>query len=269
MKYITLILVSFLLISCQGLDLDTDNFDSDLDTDLKFNVATDLSNKIIFSDKLLRRDIKDGFILRIDELGSTLKEIAFVNNNANETIFGDYSWELVNDKLQISYPSAITCTTTKTAEPDDYKFDSRVFCSNGTPINARIEGELIKPISLRFSAFSNKAIKIKLLDDSEEILDFDSDTDGTLTYTESNSGAQNGLFKQSTYTNVVRIEYIDNSDYSLFILLEGDISDGTLLDLRFEDDTDNKDDLKSVRIYTLRGNNWDLEEERTAIMSDN
>jgi hypothetical protein len=269
MKYITLILISFLLISCQGLDLDTST-DNDADTDLKFVIA-DLTNKILFSDELLQRDIKDGFILRIDALGSNLKEIAFINNNANEAIFGNYAWELVNDELQVSYPNSVTCTTTKIEEPDNFKFDSKVSCTSGALNNARIEGELIKPISLRFSAFSDKTITIELENGDMEVLAFDTDSDGTFTFTENGGAPQNGEFKQSAYENVVRIEYSDSNDseYSLFILLNGSITDGTLLDLRFNGGSENKDDLNRVRIYSLSGDNWTLEEERDAISEDN
>ncbi len=269
MKYITLILTSFLLIACQGLDLDTST-DNSSDSNLKF-ISADLSNKILFSDELLRRDIKDGFILRVDQLGSELKVISFINNNANEATFGDYAWELVNDTLQVSYPNGVTCTTTKTEEPDDFRFDSSVSCTNGALNNARIEGELIKPISLRFAQFSDKTITLELENGDEEVLKFDGDNDGTFTLTKNSDAPQNGIFKQSTYSNVVRIDYSDSSDseYSLYVLLEGSITDGTLLDLRFNGDTDNKDDLKSVRIYSLSGDNWVVNDERTAISEDN
>ena len=260
MKFLALALISIFLSACQGLDINTD----DSENDLNFNVSADLSNKILFSDKLLKSNVKGAFLLRIDEEGSDLEEIAFeVNDITGEILSGDHAWELIEDKLRISYPNAINCTTTKTEQLGD-SFNTKVSCSGGSPDNAEVEGLLKKPISLGFSTFSNKKITLKLEDNKTEILDFDDQEDRVLSYTiDGATTERNGEYEESNYTNVIRAKFTADEKHSLFILIEGTFPDGTILELRYADeDTESKKELKTVRLFSTDSeNNWTLIEE--------
>lgn len=262
MKFLSFFIISLALIACDGTETASNPSTS---TELDFT-SSELSRKILFSEEVLQSNIQDGFILKFDE--TTLQETGSISSNDNTGLFGEYDWEIVNDKLQVTYPSSVTCTTTKTEE-ESLEYNSESSCSGGTPENNIITGRLIKPLSFNKSSLTNSTITIELGADKEEILEFNSDG-STFLFTARNNGVdsspENGTFNSAIYTNTVRLNYTNDGEYSLLVLLDGSLTNGLLLDLRYESDTD---DLNRVRIYSINSNDvWQLEETFDSIRTD-
>jgi len=262
MKFLSFFFISLVLIACDGTETASNPSTS---TELDF-ISSELSETILFSEEILERNIQDGFILKFDE--TTLQEAGSISSNDNTAVFGEYDWDIVNNKLQVTYPSSVICTTTKT-EDESLEYDSESSCSGGSPVNNIISGRLIKPISFSKSSLTNSTITIELGDDKEEILDFSSDG-STFLFTERDSGVdsspENGTFNSALYTNTVRLNYTDNVEYSLLVLLDGSLSNGLLLDLRYDSDDDK---LNRIRIYSIHTNDvWELEETFDSISTD-
>jgi len=78
---------------------------------------------------------------------------------------------------------------------------------------------------------------------------------------------ENGVYKESVFTNVMRLEFPDSSQYALLVLMEGSLSGGQLLDLRYNL-ADNK--LQAVRIYDIGANDlWKVDDLFSTINTDN
>lgn len=256
MKLPGLLLISLMLIACEGTETASDPSSS---TDLDFTSA-ELSEKMLFSEEIVRSNIQDGFILRIDD--TTLQQHGSISSNDNTALSGEYDWVIVNDELQVTYPSSVVCTTTKKTEEDNLEFETEGVCTGGTPSNNKIDGRLIKPASFSKSSLTNSTITIELGnlgDNKQEILEFSSDGSSFL-FTERDNGVdsspENGTFKSAIYTNTVRLNYTSENEYSLLVLLNGTLSNGLLLDLRYGSDDDK---LNQIRIYKIETNSvWQL-----------
>jgi len=257
MKQFTFLLLSVFLVACDGYEYD--NSDSGGDggsgTDLKFT-SSELVDKILFSDQIQSSNIKESFILRF-ESSSRLEQILIQSDTT--ALSGKYAWTIVNDKIQVTYPSAVVCATTKTKD-NNSKFETTGSCTGGTPINAIIKGDLIKPISFTDASLKGQEITIDLDNNQEEILNFDNNST-SFTATEKDNGQasnpDNGTFKKSVFTNVVRLDFPSNAEYRLLVLVKDNLSDGKILELRYGA-SDNI--LKAIRVYSTSNNNWDLEE---------
>lgn len=258
MKQFAFLLLSVFLVACDGYEYDDSDSGSGgggSGSDLKFT-SSELVDKILFSDQIQSSNIKESFILRF-ESSSRLEQILIQSDTT--ALSGKYAWTIVNDKIQVTYPSAVVCTTTKTKD-NNSKFETTGSCTGGTPINAIIKGDLIKPISFTNTSLNGKEITIDLDNNLEEILKFDSSGTSFTTTKKDNGQAtnpENGTFKKSVYTNVVRLDFPSNSEYRLLVLVKDNLSDGRILELRYGA-SDNV--LKAIRVYSTSNNNWDLEE---------
>jgi hypothetical protein len=254
-------LFSLILVACDGLQYDDSST-------LSFTSA-ELSNKVLFSSILLNRDAENGFVVLFNS-SSELDEIELGSSATKEALYGEYGWTIVNDKLQVTYPSAITCTSTK-QEENTIQLEVTAACEGGTPTNAIIQDTLLSPLSFSTSSLSGRTVTISI-DVTEEVIDFNTDGTFLLTKKDENgdvSSSENGVYELSDLTNVVRLNYTDINppEYSLLMLLEGSISSGVMLDLRHNSDDDT---LQTVRIYTIQANDsWLVDDLYDSITLDN
>ena len=78
-----------------------------------------------------------------------------------------------------------------------------------------------------------------------------------------------GYYELYDLTNVVRLNYtnINTKEYSLLVLLEGSISSGVMIDLRYNSDDDT---LKNIRIYEVQSSeSWFVDDLYDSITLDN
>ncbi|KAG1650484.1 hypothetical protein GQR58_027994 [Nymphon striatum] len=260
------ILISLGLVACEGTETASDPSSS---TELDFT-SSELSETILFSEEMLQTNIQEGFVLKFDE--TTIQESGSISSNDNTAISGEYDWIISNEKLQVTYPSSVVCTTTKTEEETD-EYETTVSCSGGTPNNNKIEGLLLKPISFSKTSLTNTTITIELGDlgdNKQEILDFNSDG-SSFTLTEKDNEVEsapvNGTFKSAIYTNTVRLNYTEDEEYSLLVLMDGSTSNGTLLGLRYNSSDDT---LTQIRVYSINTNGvWNLVKLFDSVNDDN
>ena len=261
MRAIIIALFSLLLVACDGLKYDessTLTFTSD-----------ELTNKVLFSSTLLNRDAENAFVILFNS-SSELEEIELGSSASKAALYGEYDWTIANDKLQVTYPSAITCTSTK-EEENNLELEVTATCDGGTPANAIIQDTLLNTLAFNTSSLSGRTVTISV-DGSEEVIAFN--TDGTFLLTKNDENgdfisSENGVYELSGLTNVVRVNYTDitTQEYSLLVLLEGSISSGVMLDLRYNSDDDT---LKTVRIYTIQPNDsWLVDDLYDVITLDN
>lgn len=264
MKILSFLIISITLLGCEGTETSSD---PGTGTELKFT-NSEFSEKILFSEELGDSSIQDGFVLRFEE--TTVKEIGSLSSNGNTALTGEYDWVIENDKLQVTYPSSVVCTTTKVAE-DNLEFDTEVICDGGDPNNEKINNGLMKPLSFSKSGLTNKKVTIELRDNRQEILDFNSNGSSFIITKRENgqdSSTQNGTFSTSIYTNTVRLSFPDDEEYSLFVLLDGSLSgNGLLLDLRYKSSDDT---LINLRILSIENNDvWRVNKLFDLITIDN
>lgn len=263
MKIISLLMISLLLAACDGITVDETSFGNDT----KRFTSTELTEKVFFSEKVRERNVQNGFILLFKD-SSNVEEIGFVLNSDTRALDGQYSWDIVNDKLQLTYPSSIVCTSEKEDDDNQKLTVKNAVCTGGSPTNAKIQGIIYKAISLTSSSLSGRTVTIEI-EGNQEVLDFNSDGSFLLTKKENelSISTENGVYKDSVYTNVVRLEFPDSNEYALLILMEGSLSSGQLLDLRYNL-ADNK--LQAVRIYAIGTNDvWKVDDLFSAINTDN
>jgi hypothetical protein len=260
MRVIIIALFSLLLVACDGLKYDessTLTFTSD-----------ELTNKVLFSSILLNRDAENAFVILFNS--SELEEIELGSSASKAALYGQYDWTIVNDKLQVTYPSAITCTSTK-QEENNLELEVTATCDGGAPANAIIQDTLLNTLAFNTSSLSGRTVTISV-DGTEEVIAFN--TDGTFLLTKNDENgdfisSENGVYELSGLTNVVRVNYtgITTQEYSLLVLLEGSISSGVMLDLRYNSDDDT---LKTVRIYAVQSSeSWFVDDLYNSITLDN
>ena len=261
MRAIIIALFSLLLLACDGLKYDessTLTFTSD-----------ELTNKVLFSSTLLNRDAENAFVILFNS-SSKLEEIELGSSASKVALYGEYDWTIANDKLQVTYPSAITCTSTK-EEENNLELEVTATCEGGIPANAIIQDTLLNSITFNTSSLSGRSVTISV-NGVEEVIAFNAD--GTFLFTKKDengvvTSSENGVYELYGLTNVVRLNYtnINTKEYSLLVLLEGSISSGVMLDLRYNSDDDT---LKTVRIYDVQSSeSWFLDDLYDSITLDN
>ena len=262
MRNILIVFLSFFLVSCDGFDINsTDNLSEDSDQvftrpELAFNV---LFSSLILNDSGFNN--REGFVVLFDDTAN-LTEIELRSNDDDSALIGTYPWTISNDKLQVTYPGSVVCTSTKTSETaSQYRASSS--CSGGEPANAQIRNTLIIPSNLDEDDLSGNSYTIDNEDNdfrmnffsngTLDIVDLDSDGD------EISSTSVVGTYMDSNvYTNlVVRLDLPLTGEHRLLFRLNGSLNSGTLMELRF---ITSSNTLKSVYIYnTGENNNWDTE----------
>ena len=254
-------LSTLLLVACDGIN-------SDLSSALRFT-SVELTNKVLFSSTLLNRDAENGFVVLFNS-SSKLDEIEIGSSTTKEALYGEYDWTIANDKLQVTYPSSITCSSTK-REVNNLEIEVAVACDGGTPTNAIIKGTLLSPRVFSTTSLSGRTVTINI-EGSEEVIDFNSDGSFLLTKKDENgivTSSENGVYELTDFRNVVRLNYTDinTREYSLIVLLQGIITSGVVLDLRYSSDDDT---LQTVRIYTTQANDsWLVDDFYDSITLDN
>lgn len=261
MRAIIIALFSFLLVACDGLKYDESST-------LTF-ISEELTNKVLFSSILLNRDAENAFVILFNS-SSELEEIELGSSASKAALYGEYDWTIVNDKLQVTYPSAITCTSTK-QEENNLELEVTATCDGGTPANAIIQNTLLSPVFFSTTSLSGRTVTIDI-EGSEEVIDFNSDGSFLLTKKDENgivTSTENGVYELTDFTNVVRLDYTDinTQEYSLLVLIQGVITSGVVLDLRYSSDDDT---LQKVRIYTTQANDsWLVDDLYDSITLDN
>ena len=143
MRIILSFLLLFGLVACDGFDIDA--VDDSASSDKQFSKA-ELAYNILFSSTLLNNsgfNNRDGFIILFDT-SATLDQIGLQISSDDNALAGNYPWTIVNDKLQVSYPNGVTCTSTKTSETT-LQFTASSSCSGGEPENDHIRNTSIQP----------------------------------------------------------------------------------------------------------------------------
>lgn len=262
MRIFLLVLLSFCLVSCDGIDIEsTENTTEDTDQtftrpELAFNV---LFSSLILNDSGISN--REGFIVLFDNT-AMLTQIRLRSNDNDSAVIGTYPWVISNNKLQVTYPNNIVCTSSKTSETSS-QYRATSSCSGGEPTNAQIKNTLIKSPSLNEDNFSREAFTINNGNDDFRMNFF---SDGRIEIVELNSAGNEissstvtGTFEDSdVYKNLaVKLDLPSEDEYRLLFRLNGSLNSGTLLELRFTTTTDK---LKSVYIYNAGDNNrWDVE----------
>lgn len=260
MRPILISLLSFFLIACDGLDLDS--VDESSSSEHQFSRA-ELAFNVFFSSSLLNDsgfNNRDGFIILFDT-SSTVDEIGLRINSDENALVGNYPWTIIDDELQVSYPNGITCTSTKTAETS-LEFTASSSCSGGEPDNDPIRNTLIRPLTFDVEDLETNRISIYNNDDDIRI-DFFSNGNFEVRDLNSNGdevpgSEQLGTYDDhSEYNNVVRLDNPESGEYSLLMLLDGSMTEGTMLEFRYTTVTDT---LNEVLIFNINTNNeWDIE----------
>jgi len=263
MKHFIFLFLSIFIIACDGYEYDDSDSDGNdgSDTSLKFTSA-ELEKKILFSEVIQDSNVVNGFILRF--VNSSEIEQIFIKET-DKILSGDYDWTIANDKLQVTYPSGIVCTTTKIKD-DNLKYETTGSCNSNPLNNAKIEDDLIRPFSFVTADLTDDEITIDLGNNQEEVLKFNSDgTTFSLTNIDNGqaSNPENGTFASSSFTNVVRLNFPNDSLYRLLILVENSLTDGTLVELQYN--STGTELLKRVRFYSSSNNEWKMEKEVTLI----
>ena len=261
-KSVLIILFSISLSACEGFDFDSDVGSSSPDhtftrSELAFNV---LFSSILLNDSGLISN-RDGFIVLFNS-SADLDEIELRDNDNDDVLVGNYAWTIVNDELQVTYPGGITCTSTKTSDTST-QYTATSTCDGGEPDNDRITSTLNKPITFDEDDLSSRTVNIDNGSDDKRI-DFFSNGTFEITDLDSNgdevsSTTKSGVFNNSDFNNVVKLVNSDSitDEYSLLVLLEGSLTTGTMLHLRYTASTDT---LNEVLIYTIDTNNrWDMD----------
>jgi len=272
-QILVIIFLSLSLIACDGLDFESIDATPD---ELNFSSA-ELNKGILFSQLLLRNsgtnDTRDGFIA-LFKSASALDEIEFRSADTDGRILiGDYAWDIVNERLQVSYPNNVICTSRKTSESGS-ELNVTATCDNGDPANDRIQGNLRKPVTFNNNSLATRTVVIDS-DDSGEKIEFMSNGNFEITQldtlgNEIPSTTESGTYNNaSNLNNVVRVDNMDeNSDeYRLLILLDGNLTSGTILELNY---IESSNLLDEARIYIIKADNrWGTNSFYSNIFTDN
>lgn len=267
MKHFVFLFLSVCLVACDGYEYDNSDSgsggDGGSDAELKFTVA-ELESKILFSEVIQDSDVVGGYILRF--INSSELEQVFIKET-NSVLSGDYDWTIANDKLQVTYPAGIVCTTTKTND-NNLKYETTGSCTSDTKNNATIEDDLIRPLAFKTSDLTNDEITIDLGNNQEEVLNFDNNgTSFSLTKKDNGQALnpENGTMSTSLFTNVVRLSFPSDSTYLLLILVEDSLTDGTLVELQYGTSDDK---LSRVRVYSSSNDEWEVTKEISIITTE-
>jgi len=257
-RLLPITILSIFLIACDGLDIESiDNTPNDL----TFS-SSELNQSVLFSPLLLSNsglnESRDGFIA-LFESTSELNQIEFRSANIDGRILvGDYDWSIVDDRLQVSYPNNVVCTSRKTSESGS-ELNASSTCDGGDPANDRIQGNLRKPVTFNDNSLATRTITIDS-DDSGEKIEFMSDGNFEITQLDSSGNelsttTESGTYNEASgFNNVVKVDNLDDNsnEYRLLILLDGSLSSGTILELRYIESTSA---LEEARIYIINADN--------------
>jgi hypothetical protein len=263
MKILSLLFLCLSLTACDGIQFE-DEITAPSDTK-KFTPA-ELKNNVLFSSDLLGRNIQNTFMLLFDSI--KVEEIVF-NPDNNKVLTGKYNWEIVNDKLQVSYPSGVTCTSEK-KDSDNQKIEVKtVVCEGGDPKSAKIDDTLNKALSITTSNLSGDTITIEVDDTNNEVLTFDSNNGFTLTrqVNGQDTSTENGSYKISGFNNIVQLDFNGLGYYRLFILMQGSLSSGQLADLRYNETSNLLEEVRLMNI--LSSESWKVDESIGTVEFDN
>lgn len=263
MKITSLLLLCLALTACDGIQFEEEITPP---SDTKAFTNAELKNNVLFSADLLGRNIQDEFLLLFDAI--KVEEIVF-NPNDNKILTGKYNWNIVNDKLQVSYSSGVTCTSEKKESDNQKIVVNSVVCEGGTPISEKIDNTLNKSLSITTSNLSGDSITIELDSTNKEILAFDSNDNFTLTRQVNgiNTTTDNGIYKKSDFNNAIRLDFNGLGYYRLLVLMQGSLSSGQLVDLRFDDTSKLLEEVRLINISSSES--WKVDELFDSIEFDN
>jgi len=262
--------LSLSLAACDGLDFDsvTDPID-----ETRSFTRSELAFNVVFSSLLLNNSgfntNRDGFIVLFNST-SDLDEIELRDSDNDDVLVGNYAWTIVANKLQVTYPNGITCTSSKTSKTSS-QYTATSTCDGGEPNIDRISNTLNIPVSFDDEDLEGFSITIES-DDQDQRIEFfsngnfeirDLDVNGD----EIDSSVEVGTYVDSTLNNVIKLDNSDTGESSLLVLLEGSLSLGTMLELRYSDTT--RDTLKDIRIFTIDSSNqWNTDSLYDVIKTD-
>lgn len=275
LQTLSFIFFSISLSACDGLDLDSVNSTSSEDSEF---TASELAFNVVYSSLLLADnsfiDTSDGFIVLFNS-SSDLDQIKLRdNNNEDDVLVGNYAWTIDDDELLVTYPDGVTCTSTKTSDTT-LEYTASADCDGDDPDNDSIEGTLNVPNSFDSEDLESQSITIENDDDDDDSQTIDFFSNGTFEVTDLDSDGDDisgttevGVYAESNdLSDVVRLDNTTTGEYSLLILLDGSLSIGTLLELRYSDQATNT--LEEVRIYSIDSiSEWNVESLYDDISTD-
>ena len=257
-------MLPFVLIGCDGLDIDTVNSGGDGESSEEFTSA-ELAFNVVFSSTVLNDtgfNNRDGFVVLFNNT-SDLDQISLRVDNDDNALVGNYEWLIVNDELQVTYPNGVTCTSDQTSETD-LQSTATSSCSGGEPNSDQINGTLIRALVFDDEELETRSITIENEDDDRridffsngtfEVTDIDSDGD------EIPATTQAGTFgDHAELNNVVQLSNPASDESSLLVLLQGSLDGGTILELRYSSSTlPSAGTLNEVLIHEIDDNDeWD------------
>ena len=272
-KTFIITLLSLVLFACDGFDYDS-NSNLGSSSEQKFT-RSELAFNVLYSSLLLNdsglSNNRDGFIVLFNS-SSELDEIELKSSGDSSALVGKYAWTIVDDKLQVTYPNGVTCTSNKTSDTSS-GYTANSSCSGGEPNNDRIQNSLFKPNSFDDDDIAGRSVTINN-DDDDVRIDFYDNKTFEITKLDSRGDdiantTQIGIFEDSiTLNNVVKLDNSDSSSdtYSLLVLLDGGLADGTMLELKYKESTET---LTEVLIYSIGENNqWETESLYNSIAVD-
>ena len=162
----------------------------------------------------------------------------------------------------------IICTTTKTSDSTT-EYTANGDCDGDNPTNEIIRGSIYTPDSLDSEDFQQQAIDVGDEDDDDDFQELSFFSNGNVEIVDS-SGTRIGTYDDAELTNVVRIDFDDvaTTEYRLFIMLDGSLANGTIMELRYADSVTNT--LDEVFIYEIESTGqWEINSHYDNITEDN
>lgn len=277
MRIFLFTLLTFNLVACDGIDLDADN---SLNSDSEDRIFTrpELAFSVLYSSIVLNNSglsgNRDGFVVLFTNT-SELSQIELRSDDSDDAIVGNYTWTIANDDLQVTYANGAVCTSSKTSETGS-QITATSTCSNGEPNNDRIRNTLNSPLSFDTNDLEERRITIEN-DDQDQQIEFFSNGTYQVTDLDSDGDEISGTVETGNYidnsdlntelNNVVRLNNSVSNKSTLFILLEGSLTDGTLLSLQYSTEIDGV--LEDIRIYDIDENNrWETDSQYDSITVD-
>lgn len=260
-------LISLSLSACGGLDLDSTS-DGNTNSDQIFTTS-ELAFNVVYSSLLLNSsgfsNSRDGFIVLFNS-SSDLDEIALAIDDNDNALVGNYPWDIVNDDLQVIYPDGVTCESSKTSETATM-YTATSNCEGGEPENDRITNTINIPVFFEDDDIETRSINIQDdNEDDEERIDFFSNGTFEVTDLDSNGDDIEGTTQVGTYgdsdtfNNVITLENTTSNESRLFVLLEGSLTSGTMLEIRYSSFTRGRDTLQEIRIHVIEANDqWETD----------
>lgn len=260
-------LLSISLSACDGLNVDSTNPTDDNSTDQRFTRA-ELTTNVIFSSSLLSdnglNSNRDGFIVLFNS-SAELDEIELAENDNDVALFGSYTWDINDDDLVVTYPNGAVCDTSKTSETSTV-YETNARCEGGEPNNARIENTINRSLLLEEENFEGLSIVIDNEDNSNNDQRIDFLSNGTAELRELDddgdeiaASLETATFQDSAiFNNAIALENANSGFFSLFVLMQGTLNSGTMLEVKYTDSTLLA--LQEVRIYEIGDNNlWETD----------